>query len=105
MAWVLLFFAGLCEIGWALALRYSEGLTRPLPLVLMLFAIVGSVTMFGLALRAIPLGTAYAVWTGIGTAGTALVGIVLFGEPALASRLFFIGLIIAGIGGLKLVGP
>lgn len=105
MTWLLLIFAGLLEIGWAVGLKYSAGFTRLTPTVLTVAAMLGSVVLLGLALRSLPLGTAYAVWTGIGTVGTAIFGILVFGEPAAAPRLFCIGLITAGILGLKLVSP
>jgi len=104
MAWFVLFVAGLFEIGWAVGLKYTEGFTRPLASALTLAAMVLSVLLLGLSLKSLPLGTAYAVWTGIGTIGTAALGIVLFGDPATAARLFFIGLIVAGIAGLKWLG-
>ena len=103
MAWLFLLVAGLCEIGWAIGLKYTEGFTRIVPSALTLAAMAGSVILLGLALKSLPIGTAYAVWTGVGAVGTALLGIVLFGEPATALRLASIGLIVAGIAGLKLV--
>jgi quaternary ammonium compound-resistance protein SugE len=103
VAWAVLFVAGLLEIGWAIGLKYTDGFTRLVPSVLTLTAMAGSVVMLGLALKTLPIGTAYAVWTGIGAVGTALLGIALFGEPASALRLASIGLIVAGIVGLKLV--
>jgi quaternary ammonium compound-resistance protein SugE len=103
MPWLLLFIAGLFEIGWAIGLKYTEGFTRPLPTILTLASMVASIALLGLALKALPVGTAYAVWTGIGTVGTAILGMVLFGDPATALRLACIGLIVAGILGLKLV--
>ena len=102
-AWVVLVVAGLFEVGWAVGLKYAEGFTRLVPSVLTAVSLVASMGLLGLALRALPLGTAYAVWTGIGTVGTALLGIVLFREPATAARLACIGLIVAGIVGLKVV--
>ena len=104
MAWLYLFFAGLLEIGWALGLKHTEGFTRPWPSLLTALSMVASLGMLGPALNALPLGTGYAVWTGIGTVGTAILGIVLYGEPATVARLACIGLILAGIVGLKLVG-
>lgn len=104
MAWFVLFVAGLFEIGWAVGLKYTEGFTRPLASALTLAAMVLSVLLLGLSLKSLPLGTAYAVWTGIGTIGTAALGILLFGDPVTAARLFFIGLIVAGIAGLKWLG-
>ncbi|SFV12471.1 quaternary ammonium compound-resistance protein SugE [Methylobacterium sp. 174MFSha1.1] len=103
MAWILLLVAGLFEIGWAIGLKYTDGFTRPLPSLLTGLSMVASVVLLGMALRTLPVGTAYAVWTGIGTVGTALLGIALFGEPATAARLACIGLIVAGILGLKLL--
>ena len=103
MAWTYLFFAGLFEIGWAIGLKYTNGFTRLVPATLTVASMVISLGLLGLALKSLPLGTAYAVWTGIGTIGTAVLGIVLFGEPATALRLACIGLIVAGIVGLKLV--
>ena len=102
MAWIVLVLAGLFEVGWAAGLKFTAGFTRPLPTALTIVAMALSLGLLGLALKALPLGTAYAVWTGIGTIGTALLGIVLFGEPATAMRLVCIGLIVAGILGLKL---
>jgi len=103
MAWFMLFIAGLLETGWAIGLKFTEGFTRPVPSVLTLVSMAGSVVLLGLAVKSLPIGTAYAVWTGIGAVGTALLGIVLLGEPATALRLVSIGLIVAGIIGLKLV--
>ena len=103
MSWVYLFVAGLFEIGWAIGLKYTEGFTRPLPTVLTIASMIVSLGLLGIALKALPVGTAYAVWTGIGTVGTALLGIWLLGEPATALRLACIALIVCGIVGLKLV--
>ena len=103
MAWLLLSIAGLFEIGWAIGLKYTDGFTRFAPSALTIVSMALSVVLLGLALKSLPVGTAYAVWTGIGTVGTALLGIYLFGEPATALRLTCIGLIVAGILGLKLV--
>jgi quaternary ammonium compound-resistance protein SugE len=102
MAWVILLLAGVSEIGWAIGLKYTHGFTRIGPTVLTMLLMVVSVVLLGLALKTLPVGTAYAVWTGIGTVGTAILGIVLLGEPASAMRLACIGLIVAGIAGLKL---
>ncbi|MDP3898626.1 MAG: quaternary ammonium compound efflux SMR transporter SugE [Mesorhizobium sp.] len=102
MAWIILFFAGLFEIGWALGLKYTDGFSKPIPTVLTIAAIAASLGLLGLALKELPVGTAYAVWTGIGTVGTAILGIALFGEPATIVRLACIALIVAGIVGLKL---
>ncbi|HEX8664925.1 MAG TPA: quaternary ammonium compound efflux SMR transporter SugE [Beijerinckiaceae bacterium] len=103
MAWLTLFFAGLFEIGWAVGLKYTAGFTRLVPSLLTLAAMAVSVGLLALAMRDLPLGTAYAVWTGIGAIGTVVAGIVLFHESADALRLACIGLILAGIVGLKLV--
>ncbi len=103
MAWVYLVIAGLFEMGWAIGLKYTDGFTKLVPTVLTLGAMVISVALLGLALRDLPVGTGYAVWTGIGTVGTALLGMYLFGDPVTAARLASIGLIVAGIVGLKLV--
>ena len=103
MAWLLLFAAGLMEIGWAIGLKYTEGFTRLVPTVLTLAAMAISLALLGLALKTLPIGTAYAVWTGIGAVGTAILGIMLFDDPATLARLACIGLIVAGIAGLKLV--
>ena len=103
MAWLYLFIAGLFEIGWAIGLKYTEGFSRIVPSLLTVGAMIISLTLLGLALKTLPVGTAYAVWTGIGADGTAALGIYLFGEPATAARLASIGLIVAGIVGLKLV--
>jgi len=105
MSWIYLFFAGLFEIGWAIGLKYSHGFTRLWPSLATAAAMAISVVLLGLALRTLPLGTGYAIWTGIGTIGTAILGIVLFAEPATAMRLACIGMIAAGIVGLKLVSP
>jgi len=103
MPWLILVIAGLLEIGWALGLKYSNGLTRPWPAALTVTAMVASMWLLAIAVRSLPVGTAYAVWTGIGTVGTALLGIALLGEPAAPLRLACIALILAGIIGLKLV--
>jgi quaternary ammonium compound-resistance protein SugE len=103
MAWGILVAAGLLEIGWAAGLKLSNGLTRPWPAAATIAAMVASMWLLGVAVRTLPIGTAYAVWTGIGTVGTALVGIAVLGEPATLVRLACIGLIIAGIVGLKFV--
>ncbi len=103
MAWFLLAVAGVLEVGWAIGLKYTEGFTRLVPSLLTAAAIVASMALLGLAAKTLPIGTAYAVWTGIGTVGTALLGIWLFGEEASLLRLCAIGLIVAGIVMLKLV--
>ena len=104
-AWLVLFIAGLCEIGWAVGLKYTEGFSRLGPSTATLIAMVASVVLLGWSLKVLPLGTAYAVWTGIGAVGTAIFGIMLFGESKEVARLVSIGLIIAGIVGLKLMTP
>jgi len=103
MAWIILFIAGLFEIGWAIGLKYTEGFTRLWPSVLTVAAMIVSVVCLAIALKTIPVGTGYAVWTGIGAVGTAIFGMVLFGESTAAARLACIALIVAGIVGLKLV--
>jgi len=102
MTWIALILAGLLEVVWAVGLKYTEGFTRPLATALTLAAMAGSVGLLGLALRGLPLGTAYAIWTGIGTVGTVIFGIVALNEPASALRLGCIAMIIGGIVGLKL---
>jgi quaternary ammonium compound-resistance protein SugE len=103
MAWVYLFFAGLFEVGWAVGLKYTNGFTRLWPTVATVLSMAVSLTLLGVALRSLPLGTAYAVWTGVGAAGTVVLGIALFGEPGGAARLACVGLILAEIVGLKVL--
>ena len=105
MAWAILFVAGLLEIGWAVGLKYTEGFTRLVPSIWTAAAMVASIGMLGLALKTLPLGTAYAIWTGIGIVGTAIFGVLVYGESADALRLGCIGLIVAGIAGLKFLTP
>lgn len=105
MAWWILLVAGLLEVGWAIGLKYTEGFTRLVPSALTLAAMAGSVGLLGLAMKTLPVGTSYAVWVGVGAVGTAILGIVLFHEPASAGRLVSLGLIVAGIVGLKLASP
>lgn len=105
MAWIILFIAGLFEIGWAVGLKFTEGFTRPIPTVLTAISLVASMGLLGWAVKSLPLGTAYAVWTGVGAVGTAIVGILLFKEPATAGRLVCLALIVSGILGLKLFTP
>jgi quaternary ammonium compound-resistance protein SugE len=105
MDWILLIIAGVLEIGWAVGLKYTDGFTRLLPTVWTAAAMIASVVLLALALKTIPVGTGYAVWTGIGAAGTAIVGIVLFAEPATVLRLGCIALILAGVVGLKFASP
>lgn len=102
MAWIYLFFAGLFEVGWAIGLKYTEGFTRLVPSALTLAAMGISFWLLATALKTLPVGSAYAVWTGIGAVGTAALGIILFKEPATAARLVSILLIVAGIAGLRL---
>jgi quaternary ammonium compound-resistance protein SugE len=103
MAWIYLTIAGLFEVGWAIGLKYTEGFTRLLPSLWTIASMILSIVLLGLALKTLPVGTAYAVWTGIGAVGTATLGIYLFAEPATVARLLCIGLILSGIIGLKLV--
>jgi quaternary ammonium compound-resistance protein SugE len=105
MAWTILIVAGVLEIGWAVGLKLSDGLSRPLPAVLTIIAMIASMVLLGIAVRTLPLGTAYAVWTGIGAVGSVLLGIVLFHEPATAARLVCVAAIVGGIVGLKLLTP
>lgn len=105
IAWIILILAGLFEVGWAVGLKYTEGFTRLWPSVATIAAMVVSLGLLGLALRSLPLGTAYAIWTGVGTVGTVILGIFLFGESADFARLASIGLIVAGIVSLKLITP
>jgi quaternary ammonium compound-resistance protein SugE len=105
MAWFILFIAGLFEIGWAVGLKYTEGFSRPIPTLLTAISLVASMGLLGWAVKTLPLGTAYAVWTGIGAVGTAVIGMLLFKEPASAARLVCLTLIVSGILGLKLFTP
>lgn len=105
MAWLILAIAGLFEMGWAIGLKYTEGFSRLWPTVWTVIAMIISVVMLGIAMRTLPVGTAYAVWTGIGTVGTVILGIYLFGDSADTGRLVCVGLIVAGIIGLKLLSP
>ncbi len=103
MAWIILIAAGLLEIVWAVGLKYTQGFTRLAPSLSTIAAMVASMGLLGLAVRTLPIGTAYAVWTGIGTVGTVLVGIAVLGESASPVRLFCVALIVSGIVGLKLM--
>lgn len=103
MAWVYLFIAGLLEIGWAIGMKYAEGWTKPVPSIITLATMGASFWLLSVAMRTLPVGTAYAVWTGIGAAGAAILGIFLFDEPATAARLGCVMLILAGVVGLRLV--
>jgi quaternary ammonium compound-resistance protein SugE len=105
MAWLLLVLAGLFEVAWAIGLKYTEGFTRFWPSVGTLAAMIVSVVLLGIAMKSLPVGTSYAVWVGVGAVGTAVLGIVLFGEAASAGRLASLALIVAGIVGLKLATP
>lgn len=105
MAWLFLVLAGLTEMGWAIGLKYTEGFTKLWPSVVTVALMIVSFGLLGQALKTLPIGTAYAIWTGIGAAGTAILGIVLFHEPRDAMRLACIGMIVAGVIGLKLVSP
>lgn len=102
MSWIILFFAGLFEVGWAVGLKYTEGFSKPLPTVLTALAMLVSLGLLGLAMKHLLLGTAYAVWTGVGAVGTVIAGIVLFGESMALLRLASVALIVCGLVGLKL---
>lgn len=102
MPWTLLFFAGLFEVAWAIGLKYTDGFSKLVPSALTVAAMIASVVLLGLAMKQLPVGTAYAVWTGIGTVGTVILGIVLMGDPATPMRLACLSLIVLGIAGLKL---
>lgn len=101
MSWIILFFAGLFEVGWAVGLKYTDGFSKPIPTVLTVGAMVISLGLLGLAMKELPLGTAYAIWTGVGAAGTVIAGIILFGESMALVRLVSVALIICGLVGLK----
>ncbi|XKU41004.1 quaternary ammonium compound efflux SMR transporter SugE [Pseudomonas [fluorescens] ATCC 17400] len=102
MSWVILFFAGLFEVGWAVGLKYTDGFSKPLPTALTIAAMAVSLGLLGLAMKELPLGTAYAIWTGVGAVGTVIAGIILFGESMALFRLASVALIIAGLIGLKI---
>lgn len=104
MNWFILVIAGLFEVAWAIGLKYTEGFTRLAPSIATVAAMIVSIGLLGLAMRSLPVGTAYAVWTGIGTIGTVFLGIVLFGDAATVPRLICVALIVAGIIGLKVIG-
>jgi quaternary ammonium compound-resistance protein SugE len=104
MHWTLLFIAGLFEVAWAVGLKYTDGFTKLVPTVLTVAAMIASVALLGLAMKQLPVGTAYAVWTGVGTVGTVILGIVLLGDSAAPLRLMWLGFIVLGIAGLKLSG-
>lgn len=105
MAWVILVVAGLFEVGWAIGLKYTDGFSRPWPTVGTIAAMIISLRLLGIAMKTLPVGTAYSVWVGVGAVGTVAMGILLLGEPANAARLFSVALIVAGIVGLKLASP
>ncbi len=105
MAWVILVLAGLFEVGWAIGLKYTEGFTRLWPTIGTVLAMAISLWLLGVAMKSLPVGTAYSVWVGVGAVGTVALGIVLFGEPANTARLISVTLIVAGIVGLKLATP
>ncbi|MGH8452620.1 quaternary ammonium compound efflux SMR transporter SugE [Pseudomonas sp.] len=102
MSWIILFFAGLFEVGWAVGLKYTDGFSKPLPTALTIAAMAVSLGLLGLAMKELPLGTAYAIWTGVGAVGTVIAGIVLFGESMALFRLASVALIICGLIGLKI---
>ena len=102
MSWVILFFAGLFEVGWAVGLKYTDGFSKPMPTALTIAAMAVSLGLLGLAMTELPLGTAYAIWTGVGAVGTVIAGIILFGESMALFRLASVALIIAGLIGLKI---
>jgi quaternary ammonium compound-resistance protein SugE len=105
MAWVVLVIAGLFEVGWAIGLKYTEGFTKLWPTAWTVLAMIVSLWLLGIAMKSLPVGTAYSVWVGVGATGTVIVGIVLLGEPANMPRLLSVALIVAGIIGLKLATP
>ena len=105
MSWIVLVLAGLFEIGWAIGLKYTDGFTRLWPTLGTVAAMAASLFLLGVAMKSLPVGTAYAVWVGVGAVGTAILGMVLLGEPANAGRMISLGLIVAGIVGLRLASP
>jgi quaternary ammonium compound-resistance protein SugE len=105
MPWAVLFIAGLFEVAWAIGLKYTEGFSKPIPSVLTISAMAASMLLLGLAMKSLPVGTSYAVWVGVGAVGTAILGMVLFNEPASTGRILSLGLIVAGIVGLRLATP
>jgi quaternary ammonium compound-resistance protein SugE len=105
MAWILLVLAGLFEVGWAIGLKYTEGFSRLWPTIWTALAMIISLWLLGIAMKSLPVGTAYSIWVGVGAVGTVILGIVLLGEPANASRLVSVALIVAGIIGLKIATP
>ena len=105
MAWIILVLAGLFEVGWAIGLKYTDGFTKPWPTVGTVAAMAISLGLLGIAMKSLPVGTAYAIWVGVGAVGTVILGIVLFNEPTNPLRLVSVGLIVAGLVGLKLASP
>ena len=105
MPWILLVLAGLFEVGWAIGLKYTDGFPKPLPTVATIAAMAISLGLLGIAMKSLPVGTAYAIWVGVGAVGTVILGIVLFNEPTNPLRLISVGFIIAGLVGLKLASP
>ena len=105
MAWILLVLAGLFEVGWAIGLKYTEGFSRLWPTIWTVLAMIISLWLLGIAMKSLPVGTAYSIWVGVGAVGTVILGIVLLGEPANPSRLISVALIMAGIIGLKIATP
>ena len=103
MAWIILGLAGLCEVGFTTAMKYADGFTKLMPSLVFAVLYIASAILLAQAVKTLPLGTAYAVWTGIGAVGTAFIGIIIFGDPASLARLFFLSLIVVGIVGLKTV--
>lgn len=103
MAWIILGLAGLCEVGFTTAMKYADGFTKLMPSFVFAVLYIASAILLAQAVKTLPLGTAYAVWTGIGAVGTAIIGIIIFGDPASLARLFFLSLIVVGIVGLKTV--
>lgn len=105
MAWIILVIAGLFEVGWAIGLKYTDGFTRPLPTFWTVLSMIVSLWLLGIAMKTLPVGTAYSIWVGVGAVGTVILGIVLFGEPVNTGRLISVGLIVAGIISLRLAAP
>lgn len=105
MAWLYLIAAGLLETGWAIGLKYTEGFTRPIPSIVTAVALVASMALLSLAVRTLPIGTAYAIWVGIGAIGAAILGMILFDEPRTAGRIFFLALMVVALIGLKMTTP
>jgi quaternary ammonium compound-resistance protein SugE len=104
-SWMMLIIAGLCEVGWAVGLKYTEGFSKTIPTILTITAMIVSMVLLGRAVQKLPIGTAYGIWVGIGALGSAVLGILLFKEPATGSRLFFLTLLMVSIVGLKMTSP